>query len=258
VVRVRRIGQRVWCCRSGCCDGVVGGGQGDGPHGRARTGTDGTDERGCIDGGVSTVAIAFQVDRLGIDIRGYSERQLRTAHRRGLKHAAETWRKEYQPKHFGVQAGRAYGYAPRGRDYRRRQLHLKRGTLLWSGQLKNAVTHNQASVRAVDTGVRLRVRGLPEYIINGGGLLATQRDAALLRLEQAQLFERNPRKVAKLRKAWERLRQARVVAKYPDIRKELTVTLNYESEELATTYRMKTRDELEKIKGRRTRVRERA
>jgi len=182
--------------------------------------------------------------------------------RQALQAVAEEWHRRYLPFHFEPFAGAKYGYQQRTRKHIRRK--AARG-------IKNALTFSGALARAAKApprvgvskaGVRLTMRGLPDYIvvrrrdkeararIFAGALRqgASFGDAAVragVSFDYARLsavyieiakrpIGRGPLDAAAMEKAM--LAAMREPAQYPNIRQELTRTLASEANSLARYY----------------------
>jgi hypothetical protein len=195
--------------------------------------------------------------RLKVTVEGenpgeFSEAAIRRGNRAGLGASGDYWLRKFLPHRFEPGAPARFGYAARSRKYRADKQAKGLPPLVYTGGLRSLATseaNQKISLRGKGAEMQVRVAGLPEYIKGRKGLLASDRDAAVKRIQAA--IARGENTVANQRRL-ATLQNARTVARFPDIRAEMVRIPGYEIERMKKVYDLAAGVEVRRKRPRRT------
>ena len=196
------------------------------------------------------MTVPMRIDEIGVDLGRYTLATVRAAHKAGLRATALAWRGQFAPRHFRAGAAQRYRY-----DKRRSKRGHSGDPLTESGDLRQAMLHGSMQLRVKSREVRMKFYGLPSYIVDGGGLMEAKRDAAVERLEAAASKATTTAEATRYPNRANKLRRARTVARYPNIRRELVAVTGPEAKELIEHYDRAARRHIQRAPQRKRRRR---
>lgn len=193
---------------------------------------------------------------------GIARAAVNRAHVKGLRGAAGYWHAKLLPLRFEPTGASRYAMAPRSKSYVRAKLRQGRnGTLTYSGALAKAALKGQVEIKSTGKGATVKMRGLPDYIVmrrkspedrmrmwndavargadpeTAAARVGIQFDRALENKLRGEWRAQNRGKAIPLEVLKSITMQALTPPRrYPNIRKEMVVTPEFESKRLNTIY----------------------